>query len=77
MRKLALLVVLVGTACVDVPRAIRNDFAEPRPHERSNFRKGPHGEKPEVAAEAGVDGGEGDGGEDAPGSPAGEEGGAS
>lgn len=63
MRKVVLLALFVGTACVDVPRAIRTDFAEPRPHERSNFRRGAHGEKPE--AEAGVDGGEGDGGDDA------------
>ncbi len=73
MRKVALLALFVGTACVDVPRAVRSDFAEPRPHERSNFRRGAHGEKPPVEVDAGLDGGEGDGGDDA----SAEEGGAS
>lgn len=59
MRKVAFLALpaalVVVAACVDVPRSIRADFAEPRAHERSNFRKGKHGETPEAPADAGAD----------------------
>ena len=75
MRKVAFLALLVVAACVDVPRAVRTDFAEPKPHERSNFRKGAHGEKPEGdGMDAGADA-ESD--TDAEGAPAREDGGAS
>lgn len=77
MRKVAFLALLFGAACVDVPRAIRNDFAEPRAHERSNFRKGAHGEKPGVEVDAVADAAADAEGEDASGSPVGEDGGAS
>ena len=42
MRRVWLLLVLL-TACVDVPAGIKANFAEPGPNDRSNFRPGNHG----------------------------------
>jgi len=40
------LVLVVLTACVDVPAGIKANFAEPGPNDRSNFRQGAHGSAP-------------------------------
>jgi hypothetical protein len=42
MRRVWLVLVLV-TACVDVPSGIKANFAEPGPNDRTNYRPGVHG----------------------------------
>ena len=42
MRRVWLVLVLLS-ACVDVPAGIKANFAEPGPEDRSNYRPGAHG----------------------------------
>jgi hypothetical protein len=37
------LLLFVGVSCVDVPDGVRAEFAEAKPSDRSNFRRGTHG----------------------------------
>lgn len=47
-RSLIAIVVLATAACVDVPDAIRAEFAGPGPADRTNYRPGRHGSAPPV-----------------------------